>query len=199
LAFGSDAEVRNAFGSFQITEFDCHAIEPKRLRFDSTELGLLRDAFSLALASTGPFLIERSRSVHTLRLDLSRAPDSQTASLRACVGSISGTVPKTTVSWIEALRFRLDYHLGRLWMLLDPTIWYGHTSTDDHRYVVADFIRERLATRYNRQWNALLEAWTGLILRNSQQVQISAFGISDGIDASFSIGRITAFSRRSLK
>ena len=44
LAYGSDADVRKAFGAHRITEFDLHAIDPKRLRYESGERGLLREA-----------------------------------------------------------------------------------------------------------------------------------------------------------
>jgi hypothetical protein len=198
LAFGSDAEVRKAFSSFEIVEFDCHAIEPKKLHFDSAELGLLRDAFSMGLAASGPFTVQRARSCHTLQLDFSRASDLQLAPLRSSAGSLSGTIPGTEISWTEALRFKLDYQLGRLWVLIEPTIRYDEITNTDERYIAADFVRERLATRYNRQWNALMDAWITLIVGSHQELQISAFGISDGIDASFSIGRITAFSSRSV-
>jgi len=50
LAFGSDSAIRQAFHDFNISGLDYRAIEPKKLHFDSAEMGLLRDAFELALA-----------------------------------------------------------------------------------------------------------------------------------------------------
>ena len=50
LAFGADTDVRSLFSPHGITEFDLHAIEVRRLRYDSQERGLLRQALSRALA-----------------------------------------------------------------------------------------------------------------------------------------------------
>lgn len=50
LAFGSDADLRAAFGPHSITAFDLHTIETKRLRYDSAERGLLREALTHSLA-----------------------------------------------------------------------------------------------------------------------------------------------------
>jgi NAD-dependent SIR2 family protein deacetylase len=197
LAFGSDAEVRRAFGAFHITEFDGHSIEPKRLRFESAELGLLRDSFALALESIGPFRVQRGRNSDVLHVDFSKASDTRVAALRDCAGSLTGTIPKAGIPWSEVLRFRLDFQLRRLWLLVEPTIYFGDVTSTEQRYIAADFVRERLATRYNRQWNALIEAWITLIMEDRKEIRISAFGISDGIDASFTVGRITGFSRRS--
>lgn len=49
LAFGRDSEVRKAFDEHAITAFETHAISPGRLRYESGERSLLRDALSRAL------------------------------------------------------------------------------------------------------------------------------------------------------
>jgi hypothetical protein len=197
LAFGSDAEVRRAFEAYHITEFDCHSIEPRRLRFDSAELGLLRDSFAFALESAGPFRVQRGGYSDILHVDFSRASAPRVAALRDCAGSLTGTIPNAGIPWSEVLRFRLDYQLRRLWLLIEPAVYFGDVTKTEQRYIAADFVRERLATRYNRQWNALMEAWIALIMADRKELQVAAFGIGDGIDASFTVGRITGFSRRS--
>jgi hypothetical protein len=196
IAFGSDAELSKAFDPFHIEEFDCHAIEPKRLRFESAELGLLRDAFALAVEAAGPFQVKRSRSSYLLIADFSRLSTSDIAVLRQCTGSLSGTISPTGLQWCEALRLKLDYHLGRLWLLLEPTIYFDEPRTEEERYVAGDFVRERLAARYNRQWNSILEGWISIIIGNRDERQLSAFAISDGVDASFTVAKVTGFSRR---
>jgi hypothetical protein len=50
LAYGSDTNVRTAFLAHGITVFDLHTIETKRLRYESGERGLLRDALTRAIA-----------------------------------------------------------------------------------------------------------------------------------------------------
>lgn len=197
LAFGSDAEIRTAFEPFQVTGFDCYIIEPKRLRNDSAELVLLRDAFALAIQAAGPFLIKRSNSSHVLVLDSSRASFPNLVRLKNCTGSLGGIVAKTGIVWSEALRFCLDYRLGKLWLLIEPTIYLDYMNETENRHIANDFVRERLATRYNRQWNELIEAWLFLLFGDEKERQLTSFAIMDGIDASFTIGRITGFSRRS--
>jgi NAD-dependent SIR2 family protein deacetylase len=196
IAFGSDGELKKAFNPFHIEEFDCHAIEPRRLRFESAELGLLRDAFALAVEASGPFQVKRSRSSDLLIADFSRLSDGDVAVLTQYAGSLTGTISETTLKWREALRLKLDYHLGRLWLLLEPTIYIDELSNKEERYVAADFVRERLAARYNRQWNSVLEAWIAIIIGNRDEHQLSAFAISDGIDASFTVAKVTGFSRK---
>jgi hypothetical protein len=62
---------------------------------------------------------------------------------------------------------------------------------------VKEFHRNRAAVRYNKKWNILVEAWTTLLTRGESAARVTALGITDGIDATFEISRITAFSRRS--
>jgi hypothetical protein len=59
----------------------------------------------------------------------------------------------------------------------------------------AEFVRERTATRYNRIWNSLLDAWTEIITAGKEECNVSSLGVSDGVDAAFTLSRITAFSR----
>jgi hypothetical protein len=66
LAFGSDADVRAAFEPFEIAEFDLHAIEARRLRYDSGERGLLREAMSRALARENHLHVTRRRNADLL-------------------------------------------------------------------------------------------------------------------------------------
>ena len=49
LAFGSDGDVRKVFERHGIAEFDLHTIEARRLRYDSAERGLLREAMTRAI------------------------------------------------------------------------------------------------------------------------------------------------------
>ncbi len=46
LSFGADSDVRAALSSYKITDFDLHTIDPKRLRYESGERGLLRSALT---------------------------------------------------------------------------------------------------------------------------------------------------------
>jgi hypothetical protein len=196
MAFGSDADVRSVFEPFAITEFDLHNIYAGRLRYESAELGLLYDAMARALARTYPLIDHRNRRGHTMVCDSARSSEDGFAALRKVAGQISGTVPKTQINWTEAFRFKLEYRLDRMWLILETAIWLDAIGDGEASQVARDFVRERLASRYNKQWNSLLDAWSQLFTGNGDSVEVRAFGISDGVDAAFKIGKVTAFSAR---
>jgi hypothetical protein len=196
LAFGRDEDVRSTFESYGITEFDLHGLDAKRLRNESTELGLLYDAVARALARSHPLIGHPSRRGHLMACDSTRANDDGFKALRQAVGPISGKVPKTEIEWCEAFRFKLEHRLDRLWLLLEPSVWVERFDDDTSVDRVRDFRRERLAARYNKNWNALLDAWSQLFTGGAETAEIRAFGIQDGVDAVFKIGKLTAFSAR---
>jgi SIR2-like domain len=195
LAFGSDSEIRRALSPFEITDFAPHVIEQHRLGFDSAEFGLLRVALVEAIARVRPVKSVK-RSGHLLLPDFDRASVEEIDSLRRCAGELKGAIPGTSVDWAEALRLRLDYRLERLWLVVEPTIYFGDSEEKEQRYKAASFVREKLAVRYNRQWNSMLDAWIAFLLGDEQEVCFNTFDISDGLDASFRLTRVTAFSRR---
>jgi hypothetical protein len=108
----------------------------------------------------------------------------------------AGVVPGSGKNWSEAIAFRLEYRLGRLWFILEPTIKIhrepGTEPDEDSR----EFIRERMAARYNWSLAILLEAWTALLFGGQTEREFRAFGIADGIDAAFRLSSVTALSRR---
>jgi hypothetical protein len=198
LAFGSDARIRQIFRDFKITHMDYRSIELKRLNFESAEMGLLRDAFEVALTNDSGIRIERRRSHSILVPKWSDFDDAATSRFRACCDSLHGRILRSEIEWNESLRIKLDYKLGRLWLLLEPTVYVSRSEDETDRERSADFIRERLARRYNRLWNGFLDAWTAFLLGDQKERTFRTFGIRDGVDAEFSLGRITGFSRRVL-
>jgi len=193
LAFGTDADMRSAFGSYGITDFDLHTIEVRRLRYDSGERGLLREALTRAIArNRGLNLIRRGS---TDLLAPSDPRDGIWADLKAQVGVLTGTVKGLPeLHWHEGIGIRLEWAEERLWLLVEPrTVFRG--ITDDNRGVAADFARERTVRRYNRQLNDLIAFWAGHLAGNGGEVR--ALGIGDGVDAVFRMSADTAFSRRS--
>lgn len=111
------------------------------------------------------------------------------------MNAISGVVPSTTVTWAEAIEINLAYRLARLWLVFEPMVWTGKASPEE-KEIVREFQRERQATRYNRQWNDLISAWCNVITGNKPDAKLRAFGVTDGIDATFVIGNTTGFSWR---
>lgn len=196
LAFGSDSEVQRAFAPFNVRDWDVHSIETHRLRYESQELGLLYSALTYALERQRPLVAEHRRSGHLMVIDRSQQGIELMAPLKMATGQLAGVVPRTTLAWAEAVRIRLDFKFDRLWLLLEPTIWLERTADVQLARSAGEFLRARLATRYNSNANAVLDGWIQLIVGPNDTVDLQAFGIGDGIDANFTIGGITAFSWR---
>jgi hypothetical protein len=191
LAFGADGDVRKAFDAYSVTEFDLHAIETKRLRYDSTERGLLREALTGAIVRAGGVNAARRRNA-----DLLAATDPAAdvwANLRDLVGPLAGSVlGHPDLRWREGVSIRLDWADNRLWLLIDPcTVFDGIDETN--RAFAADFARDRTVRRYNRQLNDLLGFWAEYL---AQDGELRAFGTGDGVDAVFRLSSDTAFSWR---
>ena len=112
---------------------------------------------------------------------------------------VFGKIPATTFSWAEALAVRLEFSMDRLWLVLEPTV-LGSKPSEDHtiadRQRRKEFVRERLATRYNKKWNELLDAWISVLSGGSDRWTVTTFGLTQGVDASFEIHATTGFSRR---
>ena len=192
LAFGSDADVRAAFGSYGIETLDIHTLERERQRFDSTERGLLRESLTRAL--------ERQRSMVAIRRRRSdflapRNPtDSNWSPLTRLVGTLAGTVNgHPELHWKEGVGIRLDWAADRLWMLFEPrTVFDG--LDDTNRFAAADFARQRTIRRYNKELSQLFDFWSEYLAQGGEELR--ALGIGAGIDAIFRLSMRTAGSRR---
>ena len=192
LAFGSDEDVRTAFGSYGIKEFDLHTFEVKRQRYDSTERGLLREALTKALERQIDLVATRHR-----RSDL-LVPRDPTAShwsdLRKLVSTLAGNVKgHPGLQWKEGVGVRLDWANDRLWMLFEPrTVFEG--LNDSNRHAAADFGRERAVKRYNREISQLLDFWSSCFTEGDDNLR--ALLIGNGVDAEFLLSARNAGSRR---
>lgn len=192
LAFGSDSEVRKAFEHFTITRFDVHQIERHRLAYESIEFSMLSEALSRALASASALRVHRRRSHFRLMLN---PEDTRAAALRTAL-QIGDTIPRTALHCLPALDARLDVRFDQTWLLVEPTIAFDDTDDPRLREVAKDFVREKLARLYNSQQSRLLDAWLTLLFGTSTELKVAALGIGDGLDASFTLSRISAFSWR---
>jgi NAD-dependent SIR2 family protein deacetylase len=192
LTFGSDAEVRAAFDSYNIIDFDLHTIESKRLRYDSGERGLLRKALTQALQRHFQLDVIHRRSTDLLAP--SNPKEVIWAPLSQLVGSLNGTVRDLPeLRWREGVGIRLDWADDRLWLLIEPRIVF-EGITDENKAAAADFGRERVVRRYNKQLNDLVSFWTNLLAGGGNDLR--ALNIGDGVDAVFRLSHITGFSRR---
>lgn len=192
IAFGLDADLRKAFAGFSVESLDVHPIESRRLRYDSQERGLLREALSKALARQhGMTLLKRRSSDLLTPIDVT---DARWGLLKRLVGSLAGTVPlHPTVAWREGVAVRLDWADGRMWLLVEPRIVFPGRQPE-HKAITSAFGRERSVKRYNRVLNDLLVFWTTLLAAGSADLR--TFGVATGVDVAFQLGSTTAFSRQ---
>lgn len=192
LAFGTDAAARQAFSKFNITEFDLSPIEAKRLRYESAERGLLRDAIGRAIARARGLTLSRRGSMDLLFSTNVAAPEFEP--LRAIVGGLHGTLSEfENIKWFEGVGIRLEWAADNLWILMEPTTVFVNTPVEA-RGIAADFGRERRVRRYNRQLNDLIDFWAKYIVGTGEELR--ALGIGDGVDAAFMLAPRTGFSRR---
>jgi hypothetical protein len=192
LGFGADADMRAAFETYSITDFDLHTIEIKRLRYESGERGLLREALTRAI-----FRHRGLRFVRRGNTDLlvpSAPHDGIWSELRTQVGVLAGTVKNVPdLKWYEGIGTRLEWADDRLWLLVEPrTVFEG--ISDENRAIATDFARERTVKRYNRQLNALIAFWAKYLAGDGGDLR--SFGIGDGVDAVFRLSGDTGFSKR---
>lgn len=102
---------------------------------------------------------------------------------------------QTGERWSEAVRLRLEYLLGALWLILTPTVLLEGDSPEVSD-AAREFRRERGARRYNDQWDRTLLAWGQIIRGGSEENGLRAFGIADGVDAVFGLASPWAYSWR---
>ena len=111
------------------------------------------------------------------------------------MSQVAGIIPRCNVAWAEAVRIRLEYKLERLWLMLDPYIWFAKCATDDQRYIAGEFVRERMARWYNKQFNSTFSGWIRTLLGDEDECTIEAFAELPGISASFVIGKRSGYTR----
>jgi NAD-dependent SIR2 family protein deacetylase len=192
LLFGSDADARAAFGANNITEFDLAAIEPRKLRYESADRGLLKEAVSRAVARHRGLTLLRKRTMDLLYPTM---PSAEVfADLRRAVGSLTGTLSGfPDLHWHEGVGLRLEWAADKLWLLLEPTTVFTGVS-DGTKAVAADFARERTVKRYNQKLDALIDFWAAYLVGDGEPLH--ALDVSGGVDAVFQLAPRTGFSKR---
>lgn len=189
LVFGDDGEVKRVFAERSIREFDTLGILDDRVAFESGERSLLRQALFLALSSYSGLELQQRGPRNYFRADRgSFTFDSR--ELESATGRLSGKVSNTDVPWTEACGLRLDFRLGRLWLLLNPYVVTDlpEDATQEDVAAVKEFVRERRVKRYNQQSNRILDAWVKVMFGNSKDIVELRVEGGAGIGASGSCG-----------
>jgi SIR2-like protein len=195
ICFGPDADIRRAFDPFTISAFDLYAIEPRRLQYiDSAELGLLYEALGHALARD--LALQFFPRARRLVVDPAEASTPELSALRDATKPITGTVPTSGTTWSEGVAIRLEYRVDRLWLLLEPTVWLHRPPGSPKDEAGGEFVRQRLAARYNQLANRILDGWIAVLSRGKKEWSVSTFGTPGGTDATFKLSSTTGYSWR---
>jgi NAD-dependent SIR2 family protein deacetylase len=197
IAFGRDSDIRAAFDAFGIKRFETRSIPDKALAYESEERRLIRDALMLALSKQPDIEIRRrgSRVFALPNLETVQPNRFQEGAVKP-VDRLAGTIGDAGIRWTECCELRLDYKLDRLWLLMEPRIYRDvpEDATEVQVEQSREFVRARLAARFNPKANAMLSGWARLLLGTERSVTLRAFAISDGMDATFEVSSITGFS-----
>lgn len=198
IAFGDDEDLRFAFSNNDIEEWNTYPIVGNRLIKESGERRLLRDALFAAIADNSGLELKHRRSGTLVFANPKVTPANRFKGL-GNPNAVNGIVPGTNIEWAEVCGLRLDYRDEQLWLLLNPRtgiIWNDAVSLEDGKKA-KNFVRERMAKRYNSHANCLLESWKSILLGTSQgEVTLAVGPFRRGMAASFTINTVSGFSGR---
>ena len=172
---------------------------------DPADRGLLHDLVTIGLGRTDGLRHVLARRGHQVRVLNGSRPGLEV--LKKACKTLGGTVPGTTLSWSEAVGVSVEWRGGQSWLVFTPELWVspGASGSSEQaaqerrrsQAVVAEFIRDRQATRYNREANAILDAWSHLLCGGPAQRLVHTWNLppDSGIDPTFELAGSTAFSR----
>lgn len=207
ICFGADSEIRGAMDLHGISSWGIGTITKESLsRTRSSELGLLYDALTRALARVRPLVVVRRGHAHCLVVDPDRADDITLDPLRAALRTqvqqrpntpggvrLTGQIPGTNLEWREGIELHLSVNFNELWLVFEPFVW-AERDVNGASPLRKDFIDRRRWHRYNRTASDLFNAWAKILGTGTPPV---LFGIPDaeGIDACFELNSRLAVAR----
>lgn len=212
--FGADEDLLRTFSAFGPTLDGTVDLNPVG---DSWALGLLYDALTRALCRErplNPWLRGRGHSILVSAGRLGEDDEQRRErldSLKPMQGSyggpLFGRVPSLGYPFNEGIRIRLERCAGHWWCVFDPYTNVNIPKDAEELKVedeprsfqwkpnpAADWLRERWAQRYNRNWSVIINAWACLL---SGEARTCGLEGGKGIDATFEVGTVTAWSRPS--
>lgn len=210
LFWGDKAEIKKHFTDIQTIEL--YDFNDKLAKLDDHLYlkGFIEEALGKALVH-GKVLVTRTINHKSYVIVDAHAEDKTPlqALINAAEGQGFGKIPglfvpadefhseAEQVYWAESAQISLEKRDGKFWLLVEPDIWIWPNRA---RRLARNFLDKRRSDRYNKKYNALLDAWTHLILGTEvRNTKITVSTYSSGTKAenpSFSIGTRTAFSRK---
>lgn len=211
-AFGADADLLIAFA-----EQDAELAGTIELNIaeDSWAMGLVYDALVRAICRDQPLAPRLRRSGHLVVFSHARRDEDeatqrerksrQSGPQAAYSAPLTGMIPNHKgFLFNEGARIKFDRVLDGWWCVFEPTTVVRPPRTEDpemqkrNRGIVADWTRERWARRYNNVWAKIIAAWIPLIA-GKDDGKLQAFGVGEheGIDATFVVSTVPAWSRPS--
>lgn len=224
VAFGSSAHLARCVGADQ--EPDAVNVSLLSDKTPAHLRGLAAEALTRGIArrlSARPYV--RDRGANRLVLLPAREGEPEAfADVRRRLaegleGELTGTLPLSLGrnpegaprGFAEAIRLRLEFAFGSVWLLFIPFTWTEPTaeavaaSKAGRRPPVdpaADWKRERwVQRRRNEQWARIIAAWSEVIAPHRPTSRVwalprSVADLPDALGGSFTIGSTTAYSRR---
>jgi hypothetical protein len=209
LCWGARQLITEVFGT-DLSSIQDHALPPDLSSANNLYVkGFVEEALCKAMARNKSL---RTRTVRSTAFLIARSrTDAQPdlAPLVPVVGETSGVVaglfaPVTDqhlhpeqVTWSEAVRVSIEFTNRQPWLLLNPDIWIWPPRA---RKDAADFLDRRRGDRYNKKYNALVDAWIQIVLGTDErnaEIILSAFdGSTAAENPSFKVASRTAFARR---
>lgn len=214
-AFGDDARLREPLAQHDV-RVTCDTVAlavTRRDEPDSAVVGMVAEALARALGRTrGVTEVLRTGQRHLLRArDDTAARTEDNAALeklrQAAQGAVTGYLPGPAGSrlpWAEAVALGVEWHDGGGWLLFAPDVWVRPTFVDlpgdypadkakaEATRLGAEFVRGRVAGRYNSATGTLLGAWlrllTGGATGDERIVHAFGLGTDRGVDATFTFG-----------
>lgn len=150
-----------------------------------------------------------------------RRRDQALAQLKTAYGGpVTGKVQKLNFPFQEGIFLKLELLEGRWWCGFEPYTFVDVPRSPEAEQIpvsssstlegdvlgrsfdarggdpAGDWRRERWAQKYNRNWAAIVEAWSKL-LTTTRDGSVRAFGLADGegVDAVFAVSTFTGWSR----
>jgi NAD-dependent SIR2 family protein deacetylase len=202
LAFGRDADLKAALDPPDWKP-EVRSIEIAK---DAVGFGLTYAALTRAMARSRPLRPILRRSGHVLALvdpattrdeDRRRRLEGQLTTLRQVYGDdLYGTVRGTDRAYAEGISLAVERRLDRWWLLFEPMTWVQPSRDRTKPDPVAPWLRERWVRRRNKEWASMVDAWAQLLAPHDD-TEVRAWWLPDdaaGVDATFVLGKVTAWS-----